>query len=585
MGNVKLRGSWTSLSTSLALMMGCAVDAPVEVTVQQAHAARVGAGGFVSLDLLASVEGQPIACDDGRFEVRVSVTAEGVEGHFTELPPQSWVVACDDGRTGDLSLVVDNSGSEHGFLDWLQGAAHTIADEILARGGRLSLVRVSTNSELVLPMTADEDAVGRAIDGLYVNKGWTALWDGVRLGQSSLGGSGFAASSRTDVEEFCFGEQPLGVVVFTDGIENNSADEHAEEYDRLKYPGDGIDTTLADLEHLSIGDAVTPIYTLGLGREVDAVALGELAAATGARSRVLDAAEQIPEAFSLIQKHIDATAEVCAELPQQECGDFLVRVDWTWTPSGEGSPLAGAVTEPVTYTCDEVEVSSEGRVATILMTLGDPGIPTELASTLAQQAVEWASPRLRPHVLIVLDDGNAGEDVTDVELVTWLLSDVDTLEVDYLEESAAGLSAADLDGFDVVWFANPGYPMDDLNTFQALQAFVDSGGGLVLQGDDMTWSTAGFYTTALTGLVHGDNGTSACGRSIDNRAGGTYDVDIIVEDHAITRGLAGTTFSYGNDIDLSFPLNDDVAVLATAVPRGVPTCAPRPVIVGYDPQP
>src|SRR5205085_215231 len=136
------------------------------------------------------------------------------------------------------------------------------------------LTRVSTNSTLVQPMTADTEAIDRAINGLYVNKGWTSLWDGVRVGQESLGGSHDAPTSRTDVQEFCFGEQPLGVVVFTDGVDNNSNDEHSADYDVAKYPGDGIATRIHELERFAIGDAVTPVYTLGLGKDVDQEALG-----------------------------------------------------------------------------------------------------------------------------------------------------------------------------------------------------------------------------------------------------------------------------------------------------------------------
>lgn len=568
----------------LAALSACG-EPPVMVSVQQARATRLGPNGLVALDLLATDGETPISCDDGTFEVTVSVTAEGPDGHFTELPPQSWMLACDDGRTGDLALVVDNSGSEAGFLPWLQDAARTMAHELLDRGGRLSLVRVSTNAEVTQPMTADRPSVDRAIDDLYVANGFTALWDGVRTGHETLG-DGPVLGDRTDVAEFCFGEKPLGVVAFTDGVDNNSSDENQLRYDATKYPGDGVPTALEDLLELRLGDTTTPIYTLGLGADVDHDALEHLATHSGARYRHIDSAEDIPDAFSVLQKTLDATAEVCVELPGQECGDLLVRVAWTYTPADGSPPVTGVVDEPVSYTCREEE-PTDGRVATILMTLGDPGLPEDFAAQLAVQAVEWVSPRLRPHVLIVLDDGNNGEDVTDHELVQWLLSDVDTLTVEFLDEASAGLTPADVEGFDVVWFANPGYPMDDQASFDTLSAFVADGGGLVLQGDDMTWSSGKkFSMTALTGLTHVDNGTSACGVNIDNRRNGTYTVSVLGDvDHALSRDLPLAPFTYGNDIDGSTPIDDErVTVLATAVPTArATTCAPRPVIVGYAP--
>jgi hypothetical protein len=564
-----------------SLLTGCAPTEGFDVTMQQARAARVGVSGFLALDLLATDGADPIPCDDGSFEVAISVTAEGPDGHFTQLPPQSWEVACNDGRTGDLSLVIDNSGSEAGFLDWLKQAAGNMADELLGRGGRLGVVRVSTNAELVQPLTSSAEAIDAALDDLFISNGWTALWDGVRLGHESLQTGAAAGGDRTAIQEFCFGDNPLGVAAFTDGVDNNSADEFAADYDAARYPGDGVDTELADLFGLRIGDATTPIYTLGLGAGVDDASLSQLAQVTGARYRPIASAEEIPETFDILQSYFDATHEVCVELPDLECGELVVRVDWTWTPEG-GDPVTGSVEQGVNYAC--AEQPTQGRIATILLTMGDPGFPDDFASTIARQAVEWTSPRLRPNVLVVLDDNHNGEDLADHDLVEWLLDDIDTLDVAFLDEPGDGLTLADLQGYDVVWFANPGYPVDDADTATALQDFVALGGGLVLQGDDMTRARGGaFEMSPLTGLDHVDNGTRACGRQIDNRRHETYTVTITDADHALTRGLTGQSFTYGNDIDDSDIANPEVEILATAVPTNDPDCPSRPVIIGWTP--
>ncbi|MCA9573257.1 MAG: hypothetical protein KC656_35720, partial [Myxococcales bacterium] len=339
---------------------------------------------------------------------------------------------------------------------------------------------------------------------------------------------------------------------------------------------DGVPTRLSDLTRMQHGGAITPVHTIGLGRDVDTEALQTLATATGARFLPVETEEDLPGVFGVLQSYFEASHAVCVELPELECGELLVRVSWTWTPD-DGPVAQGSTLQPVDYACPGEDETPEGRIVTLLLTLGDPGIPSDLSAQLALQAVEWASPRLRPHVLIVLDDGHNGEDVTDAELIQWLLADVDTLEVAYLDEPEGGLRPEDVEGYDVVWYANPGYPMDDLTALETLDAFAAAGGGVVLQGDDMTWSSGhAFETTPLTGLEHGDNGTNACGQRIDNGRDGTYTVTVGQAEHAVVRGLGGQTFRYGNDIDRSTVVSETAEVLAWAQPTGDPSCPPRP---------
>jgi len=575
---------FTASAISLAVLTACSGGSFVDVSIQQARTQRIGPSGFLALDLLATHGDDTIPCNDGTFEIEVTVS--GADGHFASLPPQNWEVTCDDGRAGDLALVVDNSGSEEGFLPWLQDAARVMADEILGRGGRVSIVRVSTNASVVQPLTDSPQLVDDALNGLFINNGWTALWDGVRMGNETLDGSSNAPAETNAIADFCRPGQALGVVAFTDGFDNNSADEKAAQYDASKYPGDGIPTTIDTLRQLSVGGATTPIYGIGLGNQVDAASLDNLAVSTGARYLGVNYAEDIPGVFSVVQGYMDATHQVCVELPEQECGDYTLRINWSWTPAPGAEPIVGTVEEPFTYACPvSEEPPSEGRVATLLLTVGDPGISDALASTLAQQSVEWVSPKLRPNVLVIRDDGNNGEDADDPVLIDYILDDVDNLGADFIEEPNGGLTAADLEGYDVVWFSNPGHPMNDETSFIALMDFVEAGGGLVLQGDDMTWSkNQAFNTSPLTHTEHINNGTRACGQRIDNNSGGTYTVTFANDSHAITRGLEGTTFTYGNDIDHNAALGEGEVVLATAVPTDDPTCMdPIPVIIGYNP--
>jgi hypothetical protein len=192
---------------------------------------------------------------------------------------------------------------------------------------------------------------------------------------------------------------------------------------------------------------------------------------------------------------------------------------------------------------------------------------------------------LRPDVLVVLDDNAHGEDRNNVNIVTRLLSDADINSVTYLEESDAGLTRADFDGYDIIWFSNPGYPMDNINTFRALEPFSADGGGVVLQGDDMTRSWGNDVSPAP--LVHLDplnNEIQACGQRIDNYDSGIHRVTIADDTHPLTVGIEGMAFDYSNDIDYSTTRNEGEVILATATVKGDEDCMePVPVIVGFEP--
>ena len=50
----------------------------------------------------------------------------------------------------------------------------------------MGLVRVSTNATVLSELTTDETDLEDSISGMFVNEGWTALWDGIRLGNDVL---------------------------------------------------------------------------------------------------------------------------------------------------------------------------------------------------------------------------------------------------------------------------------------------------------------------------------------------------------------------------------------------------------------
>lgn len=559
--------------------LACAVPpAPVAergpiVSAQRVHGETTDDGGRVGFDVLVTDEtGAPLPCDEGDLTVTVAVSTDP-GGPWTTVDDAQVATRCREAGGGDVALVVDNSGSEDGYLDQLRDAATAMADGVVGAGGRVSLVRVSTESAVQVALTDDATAVDSALDGLHVDGGWTSLWDGVRMGHETLGAGAVESAS---LDDFCGETAGLGVVTFTDGQDNNSADE--QDYDHDRYPGDGIATTTADLGQLHTGGAVVPDFTVGLGREVDGDALRGVADASGGRYTALDSSDEIADAFSLISDSFSAGTQVCAALPDSECGLLYVRVTTSWVNGSD--TIEQTRTVPVSLDCEDTPV---GNVATLLLTLSDPGIPEATAATLAADAVAFTAPAPGPNVLVVLDDNNHGEDADDAAYIADLLTDAG-YAVTYTEEPADGFAAADFDDYDVVWFSNPGYPFDDRTTYDALRTFSASGGGVVLQGDDISWSWAMDFTLdALTHLDFVDNGVTTCGAWTDDDVGSWLRVSVDDTDHPLVAGLAGTSFLYGNDIDATVPRDEGETVLAWSTLDGDDACAPVPVIVGWQP--
>ena len=224
----------------------------------------------------------------------------------------------------------------------------------------------------------------------------------------------------------------------------------------------------------------------------------------------------------------------------------------------------------------------------MLLTLQNPGIAAPDARELVRRTTEWVSPVADPRVLVVLDDSHHDEFAEDAAYVADALQRAH-ISHELLQEPEHGLSESALDGFDVIWFSNPGYPMDDVASFQTLQAALGRGMGVVLQGDDMAWSWGhSFDMSPLTHLQFQDNGTEACGLRTDNNDGNGRFLVQAIDTHPMLGALGGRSFSYGDDIDLTSPSNSGEQVLAWAsvVNEGSsqPACDTRvPVVVAYDP--
>ena len=560
---------------------GQAPQEPVVSTVQEVRAGATDDGEVtLSADVLVTDGHEGVACGDGQVQVTMEVSRNGEDGPWVPIEQESIVTRCVSSGRGDLALVMDNSGSELGSLAELKSGANRVLDQILGAEGRASLVRVSTEAQVKSPLTDDRKALGDAVDGMFVANGWTALWDGLRMGNETLGKGRLAngeIDTFTDKDGFCAAAQKSGIVVFTDAQENNSSNQKLRSDE---YPGDGIDTGLEDVLSLKVGGAQTPIYVVGLGGHTDPYALGSLANATGGRFFGLDDQDQVGDVLSAVSKYFAAAHRVCTQIPSHLCGALDVRVTQHW--SAHDAHGDQVTTHHIDVPCD---ARAKGRVATILLTMTATETTEETMMKLVANTVNWASPVDAPKVLFVLDDSNHGEFGDDTKQIYEKLVAAG-YSAAYLDEPENGITSEMLEGYDVVWFSNPGYPMDDQQSFNVLLQFSQAGGGIVMQGDDMSWSWGQNFSTApLTHLTQIDNGTDACGVHIDNGQGGKYRVTMNQATHPVIEGIEGASFLYGDDIDSATPTGPETEVVAWATVEGAKgSCEKRPAVTAFTPK-
>jgi Mg-chelatase subunit ChlD len=534
--------------------------------------------------VLTEADGGPaIDCTEGTLTVDVEMAKSNGKG-YDKVSSEKVKVRCEGSVGPDIALVVDNSGSEAGTLEQVREASGRLMDLVEKAHGRVSLVRVSTEAKVLEPLTADTNQARAALDGLHVSNGWTALYDGIRVGNETLGnallGEQEDAREPADSAAFCDLDPQRAILLFTDGHENNSSDQHANE----RYPGDGVNTNLDDLTRLQTRGVSTPIYSVGLGDEVDHDALNALAEQSGGKHHRTESAGAVQELFEHIASYTGPRFKVCTSLPTTGCGTRDVRLTYRW--DGKGRKITGTKEATLNVACPPPP--PVGKSATVLLTLSNPGISRDEARELVQRTATWVSPVATPRVLLVLDNNHHDENSGDAAYVGKALQYAG-IDYEYLKEPDHGLDVSALDGFDVVWFSNPGYPMDDQASFDTLRAAIGRGMGVVLQGDDMGWSWGhAFDMSPLTHLTFQDNGTDVCGHSSDDNVGeAEYSVQY-VPSHPMIGSLGGKSFLYGDDIDLTTPKNEGEEVLAwgNVVGRrdGESLCDTRmPVVVAYDP--
>lgn len=253
-----------------------------------------------------------------------------------------------------------------------------------------------------------------------------------------------------------------------------------------------------------------------------------------------------------------------------------------FTMISSDSSLQGFATPCGQESCSLDPLTNKAAVTTILLALGDQNNMKLVGNSvsnqyLAETVIRISSPEKNPKLLIVRAFNNHGEDPEDTDYIQTLLSRYQTTVIN---EPNSGLLPSQLQGYDLVWINNPGWPFGSKVTYDTLMSFT---GGVVLQGDDMAWaSDSSLSMTPLTGLKFVDNGTSVrCGGKDyphDNNSGQQYRVSL---DSKYIQGLDASAiqFRYGNDIDNTTVDNADAIVLATALGGPAACTEERPVVV------
>lgn len=234
--------------------------------------------------------------------------------------------------------------------------------------------------------------------------------------------------------------------------------------------------------------------------------------------------------------------------------------------------------------CSLSPLTQHPAVTTVLLALGDKAndqlvINGGSSQLIAETIVRKSTPVNNPKILVVQDYVIGGEDPEDTAFVSEvLLSRYDAV---FMIEPSTGLELSQINGYDLIWFNNPGHRMSSRVTYNTLLSFK---GGIVLQGDDLSQGN-GFRLDELTHLKFVDNGASIkCGDQTfytNDNAGAQFQISLDSKYFPNT-ALGEMQFVYGNDIDLTSVINNDLEILALAKGSHISCQEQRPAIVRYE---
>jgi tight adherence protein C len=175
-----------------------------------------------------------------------------------------------------VAMAIDISGSmqDDDKIAHAQAAAKNFISQTRTRD-RIAVVAFNDEVTVPQPLTSDRRLLGRAIDNLSVG-GNTRIYDALAQSVSQL----FLAPAGAHA-----------VVLLTDGSDT------------------GSEWTMDDATAQAVRDGV-PVYTIGLGPDVQSDILKRLATTTGGRYYEAPTGQDVAQAFRLISRQINSQYEV-----------------------------------------------------------------------------------------------------------------------------------------------------------------------------------------------------------------------------------------------------------------------------------
>ena len=308
---------WTGLLVAIGAF-GCRSET-VELHVSHIEGSSETIGASLSA---ISPKGNPLPLTQNNTTIMVETATAG-----GPCEPASNIQVYYNGTCFvDAVVVADNSGSEANYIEEIRSGVEGFSHVILSRKqpDRVGLVRVSTNATVLSELTTDETDLEDSISGMFVNEGWTALWDGIRLGNDVLQTGAVLQSDN----HICIDPAYRSIVVFTDGQDNNSGDE-----EQSSSAGDGVDTTLDGLFDLTIHGQETAVYTIGVGNDVDEDALIALSEETGGSYRHIDNYGGLIGALNSMATTLTEQVPLC--FTRSSCDHDTARIQFDFIHQGQ----------------------------------------------------------------------------------------------------------------------------------------------------------------------------------------------------------------------------------------------------------
>ncbi len=286
----------------------------------------------IGFDIMpVTTDGTPIGCDDTslKFQIKKYFNNELVEDS------ENVSIECKNNESVDVGLVLDNSGSVRDYRLMVENSVSNLLKDLFSFNSNVSLTEVNTNSKVLTPAINDLDDFKKALGQMSNKGGWTALYDGIRMGHDTLIEK---VKLNNEINNACDYKRKA-IIVMTDGEENNSCEQKYEEYSLKEFPGDKVDTTLEDILDLKIEDRKIPVFSLGVGTSIDQESLENISKLSGASYRSLASFEEVSSAFNDISNYLQSPYQVCLDTENKACGDYKIVVDFSSDNGPEGQKV------------------------------------------------------------------------------------------------------------------------------------------------------------------------------------------------------------------------------------------------------